>query len=83
MITDNPIMMFIVGTPEKPMCRFTSKLIQKLQPFKIKFGFYDIEQDKPMVVFLKEYSKWSTFPQIFFDGKLMGGADVYFYYLYI
>ena len=43
MISDNPIMMFIVGTPEKPMCRFTSKLIQKLQPYKIKFGFYDIE----------------------------------------
>lgn len=55
-------MLFIVGTPEKPMCRFTSKLIQKLQPFGIQFGFYDIEIDKLMVNYLKLYSKWQTFP---------------------
>ncbi|CAK55785.1 unnamed protein product (macronuclear) [Paramecium tetraurelia] len=75
MIKENPIMLFIVGTPEKPMCRFTSKLIQKLQPFGIQFGFYDIEIDKLMVGYLKLYSKWQTFPQVFVSGKLIGGAD--------
>ncbi|CAD8048650.1 unnamed protein product [Paramecium sonneborni] len=75
MIQENPIMLFIVGTPEKPMCRFTSKLIQKLQPFGIQFGFYDIEIDKLMVNYLKLYSKWQTFPQVFVNGKLIGGAD--------
>ncbi|CAD8043689.1 unnamed protein product [Paramecium primaurelia] len=75
MIKENPIMLFIVGTPEKPMCRFTSKLIQKLQPFGIQFGFYDIEIDKLIVGYLKLYSKWQTFPQVFVNGKLIGGAD--------
>ncbi|CAD8142073.1 unnamed protein product [Paramecium octaurelia] len=75
MIKENPIMLFIVGTPEKPMCRFTSKLIQKLQPFGVQFGFFDIEIDKLMVGYLKLYSKWQTFPQVFVNGKLIGGAD--------
>ncbi|KAM3138454.1 hypothetical protein pb186bvf_009368 [Paramecium bursaria] len=74
-LLQNPIIMFIVGTPEAPMCRFTKKLVQNLQQYKIKFHFYDIEIDKLMVPYLKEFSNYNTFPQVYIKGKLIGGSD--------
>lgn len=51
-------------------------MLGELKPLNIKFSFYDIDNDQMMRHWLKLYSKWKTFPQIFVDGKILGGLDV-------
>lgn len=53
-------------------------MLKELRPLNIRFSFYDIDNDQSMRHWLKLYSKWNTFPQIFVNGKILGGLDVNF-----
>ncbi|EGR33404.1 hypothetical protein IMG5_054320, partial [Ichthyophthirius multifiliis] len=76
-ILSNPgLTMFIVGTPTAPQCRFTRQLVDILAEMEVKFQYYDVNTDDDMVIWLKQYSKWPTFPQIFINGgNLVGGLE--------
>ena len=41
------------------------------------FSYYDVEADLEMQIFIKIYSKWPTFPQVYIEGELIGGLDVF------
>jgi glutaredoxin-related protein len=51
-------------------------LLAELKPLNVRFGFYDIDNDQGMRHWLKLYTGWKTFPQIFIKGELLGGLDV-------
>jgi monothiol glutaredoxin len=40
------------------------------------FGTYNILSDPELREGLKEFSSWPTYPQLYVDGKLIGGADI-------
>jgi glutaredoxin-related protein len=67
---------FIKGTPENPKCGFTRSLLQILKNNEIEYTFYDIIEDEQMRYWTRDYSGWPTFPQVFINGKLIGGLDV-------
>jgi monothiol glutaredoxin len=75
-VKHNPFFMFIVGTPEAPKCKFTRKLVSTLAEFGYKYKHFDIMSDERITQWLKFYSNWPTFPQIFIDGKFVGGCDI-------
>jgi Grx4 family monothiol glutaredoxin len=68
--------MFIKGSPEQPKCKFTRKLLETLAPFNYRFRTFDILKDERIRQWLKFYSNWPTFPQIFVGGKFVGGVDI-------
>lgn len=68
--------MFIKGTPEQPKCKFTRKLLELVTPKGYRFRTFDILKDERIRQWLKFYSNWPTFPQIFLDGKFVGGVDI-------
>lgn len=68
-------MMFIVGTVEQPMCKFTRKLVDKMAGYK-HVKTFDIMSDDKLSQWLKFYTNWPTYPQIFVSGKFVGGADI-------
>ena len=68
--------MFMKGTPEEPMCGFSAKAVEVLNNGKIKFESFDVYSDEDVRAGVKEYSKWPTIPQIFINGKFIGGADI-------
>ncbi|KAL4459496.1 hypothetical protein ABPG74_018109 [Tetrahymena malaccensis] len=70
------VLMFIKGTPQEPECKFTRELLGIIESLKIRFRYYDIIADIDMRHWLRHYNKWPTYPQIFIDGKLLGGLDV-------
>ena len=76
MVTTNPFFMFIKGSPEQPKCKFTRKLLETLAPFNYRFRTFDILKDERIRQWLKFYSNWPTFPQVFLAGKLVGGVDI-------
>ena len=75
-ITSSHVMLFMKGTPSEPRCGFSRKAVACLAKADVKFGTFDILGDDEVRAGLKEYSKWPTFPQLYANGKLVGGLDI-------
>src|SRR5215467_3028920 len=70
------VMLFMKGTPQFPQCGFSAAVVGMLKQTGARFGSYDILTDPEMREGLKEYSSWPTYPQLYVEGKLIGGADI-------
>jgi len=71
-----PVMLFMKGTPEAPQCGFSKKTVALLNEEGAQFSSFNIFSDEEVRQGLKEYSNWPTFPQLYIDGKLVGGLDI-------
>jgi len=64
------------GSPDTPRCGFSRKIVELLQGEKVAFTSFDILGDEEVRQGLKAYSNWPTYPQLYADGKLLGGLDI-------
>ncbi|MBU6374692.1 MAG: Grx4 family monothiol glutaredoxin [Bdellovibrionales bacterium] len=77
LVQSNPVMIFMKGTPDFPMCGFSAKAVQVLKAAGAnKLAGFDVLSDDPMWDALEDYSQWPTVPQIFIGGKFVGGCDI-------
>ncbi len=75
-ILDNfPIVCFIKGTPKEPYCKFSKEFIEILNEKKIKYKAFNIFEDEKIRCYLRLYANWKTFPQLYINGKIIGGVD--------
>jgi len=70
------VIVFIKGTPQTPKCGFTEQVLAILGQHNVEFTYYDIIADEQMRYWLRNFSGWPTYPQIYVGGKLLGGLDV-------
>jgi monothiol glutaredoxin len=70
------IMLFMKGTPSMPQCGFSGAVVQVLKQLGVEYGSHNVLHDPEIREGLKAYSNWPTFPQLYVDGKLVGGADI-------
>ena len=75
-IAENKIVLFMKGTPEMPMCGFSSQVVQILNTFNIEYKTFDVLADPELRSSIKEFSNWPTLPQIYVDGEFLGGCDI-------
>jgi monothiol glutaredoxin len=75
-IADNPVILFMKGTPEQPMCGFSARTAGALQSLDAPFAAVDILPDPRIRQELSAISQWPTIPQLFVRGELVGGADI-------
>jgi monothiol glutaredoxin len=75
-IAENRIMLFMKGTPERPMCGFSMRVTQALRDVDADFAAMDILPDPRIRQVLSARSGWPTIPQLFVDGELVGGCDI-------
>jgi monothiol glutaredoxin len=75
-IAENRVMLFMKGTPERPMCGFSMRVIQALRDVDADFAAMDILPDPRIRQQLSARSGWPTIPQLFVDGELVGGCDI-------
>ena len=75
-ISANPIILFMKGTKEIPMCGFSNQVVQILNHYGVNFKDINILDDPMIRVKLSEQSGWPTIPQLFVKKKLIGGADI-------
>jgi len=75
-INSKPVVLFMKGTPDFPMCGFSSKVVQVLKACGADFGYVNILEDEEIRENLKTYSNWPTFPQLYINGELIGGCDI-------
>jgi monothiol glutaredoxin len=70
------VMLFMKGNPAMPQCGFSAAVVGILKETGVKFETYNILADPDLREGLKEYSSWPTYPQLYVEGKLVGGADI-------
>lgn len=75
-IAENRVMLFMKGTPEEPRCGFSMRTSACLNSLGIQYAAMDILPDPRIREELSAISNWPTIPQLFVDGKLVGGADI-------
>ena len=75
-ISENSILLFMKGSPDKPQCGFSQRAAQILMACGKEFSFVDILSNQDIRETLPSISNWPTFPQLFINGELIGGSDI-------
>jgi monothiol glutaredoxin len=77
LIAANPVLLFMKGTPEMPRCGFSMRVVQVLDTLNVEYGAIDVLPAlQPLREVTAEISDWQTFPQLYVNGELIGGADI-------
>jgi len=75
-IGNNPIILYMKGTKDMPMCGFSNSVVQVLNHYGVEYKDVNILEDPNIRIKLSEHSGWPTIPQLFVKGELIGGADI-------
>ena len=75
-VENNPVVIFMKGTPQMPMCGFSSRAAQALQGCGQEFAYVNVLADPEIFENLPRFADWPTFPQIYINGELIGGCDI-------
>ena len=75
-INENPIILFMKGTKDMPMCGFSNQVVQILNHYGVDYKDVNVLTDPEIRLKLSEQSGWPTIPQLFVKGKLIVGADI-------
>ncbi|TXT13640.1 hypothetical protein VHUM_01007 [Vanrija humicola] len=78
-VTENPLVVFMKGTPEQPQCGFSRAVVQILEVQGVpreKIVSFNCLADQELREGIKEYSEWPTIPQVYVKGEFVGGCDI-------
>jgi monothiol glutaredoxin len=75
-VTENPIVIFMKGTPDFPQCGFSMRTAEALKACNVEFAYVDVLSEPEVRSTLPAFSNWPTFPQVFINGELIGGCDI-------
>jgi monothiol glutaredoxin len=75
-VTDNPVVLYMKGTPVFPQCGFSAAVVQILTHLGVKFKGIDVLSDPAIRQGIKDYSQWPTIPQLYVKGEFVGGCDI-------
>jgi monothiol glutaredoxin len=75
-VDQKKIVLFMKGNKNFPQCGFSAQVVSILKQKNVDFLDVNILTDMELRQGLKEFSNWPTFPQLYVDGKLVGGCDI-------
>jgi monothiol glutaredoxin len=75
-IDENPVILFMKGSPDQPACGFSARTVGVLQSLGQPFAAVDVLPDPRIRQELSALTSWPTIPQLFIDGELVGGCDI-------
>ena len=75
-VEQNPIIIYMKGTPQFPQCGFSSRAAAALQDCGERFAYVIVLADAEVFENLPRFADWPTFPQVYIDGELIGGCDI-------
>ncbi|MCH8842391.1 MAG: Grx4 family monothiol glutaredoxin [SAR324 cluster bacterium] len=75
-VENNKVLIYMKGSPEAPQCGFSAATIDVFNQLGVPYATRDVLQDPEIRQGVKEFSNWPTVPQIYVDGKFIGGSDI-------
>jgi monothiol glutaredoxin len=77
MVNKKRVVLFMKGSAMMPMCGFSAAALHALRSAGAKeIATFDVLKDPELREGIKEYSSWPTIPQVYVDGKFIGGSDI-------
>lgn len=77
LVTENPVVLFMKGSPRAPQCGFSARAVQILNACGVaEFASVDVLQDPEVRAGIKDYANWPTIPQLYINGEFVGGSDI-------
>lgn len=76
LISSSNVFLFMKGMPEMPMCGFSANVVAILNSMGVQYKTFNILEDMDIRQGVKEFSNWPTYPQLYVNGKLIGGNDI-------
>jgi monothiol glutaredoxin len=75
-IESNRVVLFMKGTKTFPQCGFSARAVDILKRCGVEFKDVNVLADPAIRQGIKEFSSWPTIPQVYVDGKFIGGSDI-------
>ena len=75
-VEQNPVIIYMKGTPQFPMCGFSSRAAEALKKCGAEFAYVNVLADPEIFQNLPRFADWPTFPQVYVNGELIGGCDI-------
>lgn len=75
-IDENPVVLYMKGTPMFPQCGFSAAVVQILSELGVKFKGIDVLSDPSLREGIKQFTNWPTIPQLYVQGEFVGGCDI-------
>ena len=77
LVKSNPIVLFMKGTAQFPMCGFSGRAIQVLKASgATQLKTFNVLEDEEVRQGIKDYAQWPTIPQLYVNGEFVGGSDI-------
>lgn len=76
LVEGNKVLLFMKGTKNFPQCGFSAQVLEVLKRTGAEFETVNILAEPEIRSGMKEYSNWPTFPQLYVDGRFVGGCDI-------
>ena len=76
LLQQNPVVLFMKGTPDAPRCGFSAATVGVLNELLPDYASVDVLADADIREGIKIYGNWPTIPQLYVKGELIGGADI-------
>jgi monothiol glutaredoxin len=75
-IEQNPVFLYMKGTPMFPQCGFSARVVQILTHVGVPFKSANVLEDGELREGIKQFSQWPTIPQLYVKGEFVGGCDI-------
>ena len=76
-VTNHPVVLYMKGTPQAPMCGFSATAVKILQACNLPLFFsVNVLEDNDIREGVKVFSEWPTIPQLYIRGEFIGGCDI-------
>jgi monothiol glutaredoxin len=76
-VKGNPVVLYMKGTPNFPMCGFSGTAVQILKACGVQdLVAVNVLEDEDVRQGIKDYANWPTIPQLYVNGEFIGGADI-------
>src|SRR5260364_359346 len=71
LIAEHPVVLFMKGTPQFPMCGFSGRAVQLLKMCGVrKMHAVDVLKDEAIRQGVKAFANWPTIPQLYVDAAI-------------
>lgn len=75
-IEDNPVILYMKGTPDMPSCGFSAKASAAMKSTGIGFAYVNVLESPFVMERLPDVTDFPTFPQLIIKGEIIGGSDI-------
>ena len=77
LVKGHPVVLFMKGTAQFPMCGFSGRAVQVLKACGVKqLHTVNVLEDEAIRQGVKAYANWPTIPQLYVNGEFVGGSDI-------